>query len=457
MEGLEITIQNYNELEKIIDYRIEAEYFDKRFLRIDKIFENQKYVTFFDIADYENGRAYSSDEFYEGEGGVKVSKIGDVTQKRPNENWFSVSEKEFIKQRGNYLVDSDILMTLTGDPPDVGKVNLFISNELKSTWNQRVARIFLKENQNIFLNHKVLYIILSTHYCREQLERFAKGIRQRNLGTECIEQLKLPVLSDAIQLKTNSLVENSIENLTKSQTHYRQAEELLLETIGLKDFTPSQEKTNIKTLKKSFLSTGRLDAEYYQSKYEEIENKIKSQPHTFVVDVFNLNENLIDYKSSKYNYIEIGDVNVGSGAYSYNLIETSELPANAKIQSKRGDLLISKVRPNRGAISIIQGEITDLVVSGAFTVLEEKADYKKETLFILLRTKQYREWMLKYNVGTSYPVIKDEDILNLPIPIINLPTQQQISALIQESFALRKESERLLSEAKEMVEREIEM
>jgi len=37
-----------------------------------------------------------------------------------------------------------------------------------------------------------------------------------------------------------------------------------------------------------------------------------------------------------------------------------------------------------------------------------------------------------------------------------LPIQQQISALIQESFVLRKESERLLVEAKEMVEREIE-
>ena len=33
--------------------------------------------------------------------------------------------------------------------------------------------------------------------------------------------------------------------------------------------------------------------------------------------------------------------------------------------------------------------------------------------------------------------------------------QEQISALISESFILRRESERLLEEAKEMVEREI--
>jgi hypothetical protein len=37
-----------------------------------------------------------------------------------------------------------------------------------------------------------------------------------------------------------------------------------------------------------------------------------------------------------------------------------------------------------------------------------------------------------------------------------MKTQQQISAFIQESFAFRKESERLLVDAKEVVEREIE-
>ena len=169
-----------------------------------------------------------------------------------------------------------------------------------------------------------------------------------------------------------------------------------------------------------------------------------------------MNKFTIDYKSAKYNYIEIGDINVGNGAYNYNLISTSELPDNAKIKSKKGDLLISKVRPNRGAVSIIQDDIRDLVVSGAFTVLEENTNYKKEVLFMLLRLEQYRELMLKYNVGTSYPVIKDEDVLNLPIPIIDEKIQQQIAGLIEESFRLRRESERLLREAMVMVEREIE-
>ena len=97
-----------------------------------------------------------------------------------------------------------------------------------------------------------------------------------------------------------------------------------------------------------------------------------------------------------------------------------------------------------------------MIASGAFTTLHEKSDYKKEVLQVLFRTSIYKEWLLKWNVGSSYPVIKDEDILNLPIPILPQETQKQIAELIQTSFALRQESKQLLESAKLAVEEEIE-
>ena len=135
---------------------------------------------------------------------------------------------------------------------------------------------------------------------------------------------------------------------------------------------------------------------------------------------------------------------------------TEDLPANAKYLVKRGDILISKVRPYRGAVSVIDFEPENLIASGAFTILRETGDVKKEVLVILLRTPIYRDWLLKWNVGSSYPVIKDEDVLNLTIPIIRRDIQEQIVAKVQESFALRKESKRLLDLAKHAVEVAIE-
>ncbi|MCL1882117.1 MAG: hypothetical protein FWF76_08080 [Oscillospiraceae bacterium] len=64
---------------------------------------------------------------------------------------------------------------------------------------------------------------------------------------------------------------------------------------------------------------------------------------------------------------------------------------------------------------------------------------------------------MKWNVGSSYPVIRDDDVLNIPIPILDKKTQQQIADLVQSSFALRRESERLLETAKRAVEVAIEV
>ena len=159
-----------------------------------------------------------------------------------------------------------------------------------------------------------------------------------------------------------------------------------------------------------------------------------------------------------YQYIEIGDVNVSDGSYSFNEVATEDLPANAKIMVKEGDILISTVRPNRGAITVIEHDRDDLIVSGAFTVLRRKVKsyFNNEFLKVLLRTEIYKDWLLQFNVGTSYPVIKDEDILNLVIPNVEETIQTQISDLIRQSNYLRIKSKGLLEKAKKAVELAIE-
>jgi restriction endonuclease S subunit len=58
--------------------------------------------------------------------------------------------------------------------------------------------------------------------------------------------------------------------------------------------------------------------------------------------------------------------------------------------------------------------------------------------------------------GTILTAINKTEFLQIPIPFIDKGIQSEIASLIKESFSLRRESERLLEEAKEMVEREIE-
>lgn len=131
-----------------------------------------------------------------------------------------------------------------------------------------------------------------------------------------------------------------------------------------------------------------------------------------------------------------------------------DLPTNAKIMTSLNDLVVSTVRPNRGAVAILQED--GLLVSAAFTVLRSNGNYPVEILQLLLRTEMYKDWMLKYNVGTSYPTIKDEDVLELPIPIFKNEIVQEVKALISNSLENTKKSKSLTMQAKEAVEIAIE-
>lgn len=452
LEGLEIAIINFSELSKVIDYRIEAEYFAHRFLEIDSVLSRIKTISFTQVASFVNGRPYNSNSFNDIQG-VRISKIGDVTNRRDISEWEYVSSEEFYAQKGKLLSDGDILMTLTGDPPDVGKVN-YIHNPQNASWNQRVARIRIKAKQTFYYSNDVLFAALTTEFVRAQLERYAKGIRQRNLGNESLDRLLIPILSDSTQNKIDEYIKLSYSSLSESQRMYKDAENQLLDELGLTDWQPNNTPVNIKQLKESFLASGRLDAEYYQQKYDEIETAVTKYKYgcDIIGNLFAQNTDVCDYQEDAYNYIEIGDINISDGTASFNLVSKEELPDNAKRVLHTNDLLISKVRPYRGAVAIIDFDDERLIGSGAFTVLRENSTYKKEVLQILLRTQIYKDWLLKWNVGSSYPVIKDEDILNLPIPKIPNQVQTEIATYVQKSIYLRNEAKQLLESAKLRVE-----
>ena len=120
-----------------------------------------------------------------------------------------------------------------------------------------------------------------------------------------------------------------------------------------------------------------------------IRDRISS--YTFVKNEFVPVKKSCPRTLDNYNYVEIGDIDVGTGSAFANTVATEELPDNAKIMTQKGDLLVSTVRPNRGAVAILGNG--DLLVSGAFTVLREDGDYPKEVLQVLLRTSMYRDYI----------------------------------------------------------------
>lgn len=452
MEGLEISDLKLSKLEN--ELTIGAEFYSKQFINVVSKIKNSNIS--FDtlnnitdlITDGDHGTTKYQDKgiLYLLSESIKEGYIDLSVGTR------YISEKLNDSLKRSELKKGDVVVTKTG--VYFGK-SAVIPNEIKvANTSAHVAKITPKKN----INSYYLSTFLNSSFGYSQLRR--RGIKVSRPEIKLIEfkDILISIPSNNFQHEIEKIILNGQKILYNSKKVYREAENLLLKKIGLENFTPSTEGINIKTFSNSFATTGRLDAEYYQPKYEDYEQLIKKDKYSYIKDEYIH----INKKSKKeedgYNYIEISDVNVGDGSSVSNYIKTEELPANAKILIKKGDLLISNVRPYRGAVTIVNSEFNNLIVSSAFTVLRRnvKSIYNVEVLKVLLRTDLYKDWLLKFNVGTSYPVIKDYDVLNIPIPYINENKQKEIAALVEESFALKKQSEHLLETAKRAVEIAIE-
>ena len=428
--------------------RFEAEFYNSKTGLNDNFFYGKDIIDFVQYG--------TSNELNEDNLGYPILRLNEFDSNFigiPSKYCNAITQDIFENLR---LLKNDVLICRTNGNPKYVVKSAIVMKDTQFAYASYLFKIRPKKEK---INSSTLTIFLNSKYGRQEIEKYSMVSNQANFSPAKFKEIKIPIFSNTFQLEIETFVKTSYQKLEDSKNLYKEAESLLLKELDLVDFTPKNENIAIKSFKDSFMQTGRLDSEYYQTKYDEIEKIISEQrSFTYIKNEFNHIKTSFDKSKNGYNYIEIGNVNVSDGTNVFNYVETQVLPANAKINVKNGDLLVSTVRPYRGAVTIIDTSENDLIVSGAFTVLRKKENSKINTqvLQVLLRTNIYKELLLKYNVGTSYPVIKDDDVLNLVIPIIDISIQNRIEEKIKKSFLLKEESKRLLDLAKKAVEIAIE-
>ncbi|OOS05822.1 hypothetical protein B0188_03335 [[Haemophilus] felis] len=435
---------------------MDSDYFLKKYLKIKTIVENNP-DNFTSLSKLElkidASAFYPSLEPYYNKGNIPFVRVSDVNNFIDYDNCIKIP-KEIVNSNEfstlKIISKGDIVITKGGS---IGRVSL-IEKETAVTRDL----IFINSSRLSEMDYICLYVYFNTRFCHDLMVQSSSMTAQPHLTLTLVKKIPIFNPSNEFKDKVSALFKSSIYKREQAKTTYLLAEALLLEKLGLQHFQVPEQAVNLKSFSASFGLSGRLDAEFYQAKYESYKTKIEANGFVKIQDEYSQVKTKSNFDLPNYQYIEIGDVNVSEGSYLFNEIATEELPANAKIMVKKGDILISTVRPNRGAITIIEHERNDLIVSGAFTVLRKKmkSKFNNEFLKVLLRTEMYKDWLLQFNVGTSYPVIKDEDVLNLVIPKVNEETQTKIAQLIQQSNRLREESKALLEEAKYRVELAIE-
>jgi len=426
-------------LNSLID-RIDANFYVSRAEVIEGF--DKEYNVLGRICDFPRAKTPPRELYFKS--GVPVIKLKNVT-----EYFLQLKDTDYLPE-DNYKLYvqpkvGDILVTATGEGT-IGRVGIF-EKDIKCIVTGEVMIIRTKEENPYFL-----FAYLRSPHCRYQLEKYARGSTgQTHLYSKDVSLIPILKVSKDIRDKTEKLVKEAIQKKLLADDRYKEAETKLCKTLGIDKININFNKS-FEASSKDVMAVMRFDSEYFQPKYRKIIELLRRSnlKVNLLKDCVLPKNRRVDPRkdpSNNFIYIEIGDIDITNGEIYYKKIYGYEAPPNARKRVKTGDILLSKVRPTRGAITIIPDNLDDAVSSSAFYICRPREDFLSEFLFLYLRSDLALTQFGQPIAGSMYPTIKDEGVENILVPVIPKKEQTQIANLIKEYFILCKESRLLLDKA----------
>ncbi len=449
MSGLECTEIMLSKINiDNLDFRIDSEYFLKYYLsleaKLDKININK-------ISDF----AYVTDGIHTSIIFDDNSNINLLSAKSPKNNIFDlsgnkcISKNQHIENPRTRLQKNDIIISTVGT---IGNVAVVDESILPANCDRHVGIIRIKNS-----NYLPYYVstILNSKYGKFQSNRYTTGNVQPNLFLDKIRLIKIPYISNYFQITITDFVKKAISLLYEAKNKYKKAEQILIDELNIK--IENDNNINIKSFNNSFGNSGRLDAEYYLPKYEDLQKNICKYPKKGnICSIITLQDKNITPKDNrKYKYIELANIdNIG------NVIDCTEdfganLPTRARRIVHTGDVIISSIEGSLNKCAVITEEFDGAFCSTGFFVIKSGI-FTAETLLVLFKSEVLQNLMKKGCSGTILTAISKEEFEKICIPILNDNIQQKITCYIKQSKLLYNQSKLLLEVAKKSVEIAIE-
>lgn len=436
-------------------HRIDAEYYQPEYLekiRRLKLFPTQQLSEIAYITDGEHGSP-----IFDETSGIKYFSAQHVKDCLiDSSNAKTISKMIDSRNQRSRLQKGDILLSTVGT---IGFAGLVTEDVLPANIDRHVARIALKNNT---LDPEFLVAFLNSSYGRFQSVRESTGNVQLNLFIDKIKHLTVPKNNNSF---ISELIKNSLTELDKSESLYLDAENLLLEELGLKEFKIEDDLFFLVNASDAKLAK-RFDAEYFQPKYKQIISNLLRNKTTILASSFQV------IRSKSFEYKEEGEVGVIK-TKQLNKIEisfetesqtTQDILDREKLPVIKGDdvLFASMGVGSLGKTNIyyqFDSPNRKYTIDSTLRIFRkaDKGEVEPEILLVFLNSVVGQTLIYKYVVGTSGIIsIYEEDIKNMMIPVLLKETQQKIADLVRHSHEARKKSKELLEEAKRKVEEMIE-
>lgn len=447
MEGLEIQEFNLASILKHENIRLEAEFYTS---------QTELFSEYFLGKDIIKSCTYNSIYGMNAEGkgypAIRMNEFDGLFTGKPTQFAHNFLLEDFKKHQ---LKENDILICRTnGNPNLVGKSALVMIDE-PYVYESHLFKIQPKQE---IINSHTLATYLNCKYGKQEIFRYSMQGNQSNFSLAKFKEMKIPKFSSALQKDIKILISSSFEKLQKSKEAYQAAQDLLLDHLGLKDFNLPAQAVNVKSFSDSFGRSGRLDAEFYQEKYEGYLKKIQAYPYGCepIRTACKLKDaNYTPKDNQTYRYIELSNIGNLGEITGASLDLGCNLPSRARRKVSKNDVIISSIEGSLASCAIVSEQYHQALCSTGFYVVSSKK-INSETLLMLFKSEPIQQLLKQGCSGTILTAINKDEFLNIPLPLVDANIQTQIADLIRQSDRLRQESQALLEEAKRKVEQAIE-
>lgn len=352
---------------------------------------------------------------------------------------------------GLQLKKDDVLICRTnGNPKFVGR-SAIVPKDYDYAFASYLFRI--RPNRK-YINSATLVAFLNSKYGRLEIEKYSMVGNQANFSPAKFREISIPVFSKDLNDKIEDITYRAFQKLEMSESLYSEAANNMLECLDLNDFTTSSNSCNVKTLKESFIETGRLDAEYYQPKYDDILHHIQAYKYGSknLAEICDIKEeNFTPKDDTTYKYVELANIGKYGNIIGCSQQKGEDLPSRARRIVSKNDVVISSLEGSLDSCALVEEDSDGALCSTGFYVLKSSV-LNSETLLVLFKSPLVKELMRKGCSGTILTAIGRQELERIPIPLIRQEIQEEIAQHVQSSISLRKESQQLLEHAKLTVE-----
>ncbi|MGN1153105.1 MAG: hypothetical protein ACI4S3_03680 [Candidatus Gastranaerophilaceae bacterium] len=450
MDGLEICEKRISFVNTATDIlRLEAEFFNAAILHTVKTVKGADIV---DLIQYGTSEELNDDK--SGYPILRLNEFDNAFIKEPARYCDKISEQEYSELKLN---QDDVLICRTNGNPNLVGRSAVVMEDMPYAFASYLFRV----RTNALILPHVLVAYLRGKNGRAEIDKYSMKGNQTNFSPAKFREIDVPIFEQSFQEEIKNTITEAYRLHISAKKIFCQAETILntyLNINGLED-----KNCVVKILSESFMQSGRLDAEYYQPKYDvlfETLSRFTTMNLSGKNGLVNIKKSIEPgseaYQDEGIPFVRVSDVNKYGLAEPSIKIPYSTVPDIESLYPCKDTILLSK----DGSVGIAYKVQEDMqvVTSGALLHLTVKDTNQilPDYLTLVLNSQVVQLQAERDCNGAIIQHWKPDDIEKVLIPVLDMDKQKEISDKVQESFRLRKEAKRLLDNAIKAVEMAIE-